>query len=102
MRALLFGLALLSLTGAARAQGASPPVCMPPREMQEVVAGTKIVAPAAAVITARRTVQGADLLRAALCRDGGDLIYLIVALRQDGRVVQVTIDASSGKVKSVH
>lgn len=97
------GIALLSLVGAAHAEGAAPSLsCMPPREMQEVLAETKIVAPAAAVITARRAVQGADLLRAALCRDGDDLIYLIVALRKDGRVVQVTIDAPSGKVKSVH
>jgi hypothetical protein len=29
-------------------------------------------------------------------------LYIIMALRRDGRFVYVTIDATSGKVKTVH
>jgi uncharacterized membrane protein YkoI len=41
------------------------------------------------------------VLRAALCRDGEAFVYRIMALRKDGRVVQVTVDAPSGRVRSV-
>ena len=101
MRSALVGIAFLTAFGAARAQGAIPVVCMPPSEMREVVANEKVVAPAAAVMTARRAVPGADVVRANLCRGEQGLVYVIGALRRDGRLLQVTIDAPTGKGSSV-
>jgi len=103
MRALLPGIMLVSAVASApQAQGAPLALhCMPPREMQDILADQKLVAPTIAVVTARHALQGADVLRADLCRDPDGLIYVIMALRKDGRVVQVTIDAPSGKLKSV-
>jgi uncharacterized membrane protein YkoI len=69
--------------------------------MQEAVASKSVVAPASAVMTARRQVPNADVVRASLCRNSGGLVYVIMALKKDGRVVQVMIDGSSGRVKSV-
>jgi uncharacterized membrane protein YkoI len=92
------------LLGAAHAQGAALPLqdCVPPRQLQEFVAMNGIISPAAAVITARRQVPNSDVVRANLCRSDNVLVYVIVALRKDGRVVQVMIDGPSGQVKSVH
>jgi hypothetical protein len=46
-------------------------------------------------------VPNADVVRANLCRGPGGLVYVIMALRRDGRVVQVMIDGPSGRVQSV-
>jgi uncharacterized membrane protein YkoI len=75
--------------------------CLDPGEMRETVADKKVVAPAVAVVTARHAAPGADIVRANLCRVENHLLYIIMALRRDGRFVYVTIDAASGKVKTV-
>lgn len=93
-----------AILGAAQAQSASEALqdCLPPREMQETVASKGVVAPATAVIAARRQVPNADVVRASLCRSSNVLVYVIMVLQKDGRIVQVMIDGSSGRVKSVH
>jgi uncharacterized membrane protein YkoI len=97
-------IALWGLAGAAHAQSVSSALqnCLPPREMQEAVASNGIVTPASAVMTARRQVPNADVVRANLCRNSDSLVYVILALQKDGRIVQVMIDGSSGRVRSVH
>ena len=104
MRLVCLVIALWGLTGSAHAQSAAAALqnCLPPREMQEAVASKGVVAPASAVITARRQVPNADVVRANLCRSSDALVYVIMALQKDGRIVQVMIDGSSGRVKSVH
>ncbi|MBM6592364.1 PepSY domain-containing protein [Microvirga pudoricolor] len=94
----------LGLCGAVHAQSpeAVPLNCLPPREMRQAVADKGVVAPVAAVVTARRRVPDADVLRASLCRNDNGLVYVIMALQSDGRIVQVMVDGSSGTVKSVH
>ncbi len=103
MRFVMLILACWTLMGAARAQSATALLkdCVAPREMPGVVASSGVVPPAKAVITARQQVPNADVLRANLCRGPGALIYVIVALRPDGRVVHVMIDGPSGRVASV-
>ena len=104
MRPVCLVIALWGLTGSAHAQSAAAALqnCLPPREMQEAVASKGVIAPASAVMTARRQVPNADVVRANLCRSSDTLVYVIMALQKDGRVVQVMIDGSSGRVKSVH
>ncbi|WP_162820399.1 PepSY domain-containing protein [Microvirga calopogonii] len=103
MRLVWLVIALWGVTGAAFAQSPAAALqnCLPPREMQEAVAAKGVVAPAAAVMTARRQVPGADVVRASLCRNSNDLVYVISVLQKDGRIVQVMIEGSSGRVKSV-
>ncbi len=94
-----------ALIGTAQAQGAPSAAlqnCVSSRDMQEVVATSGVVPPAAAVMTARGQVPNADVVRANLCRSSDTLVYVIMALQKDGRIVQVMIDGSSGRVKSVH
>lgn len=72
--------------------------CLPSSETQDLVDARKIIAPGMAVLLARRTVPTGEVLRAALCRTGDRLVYLIMVIRNDGRLMRVTIDAPSGKV----
>jgi uncharacterized membrane protein YkoI len=104
MRSIVLLFACWTLIGVAHARGeAMPPKdCIPQREMLEIISGKRVVTPASAIMTARREVPNADVLRANLCRSDESLIYVIVALRRDGRVVEVRIDAPSGHVKSIH
>ena len=91
-----------ALTGAAQAQGGAPlQDCVPQQELQEVVAARQVVAPAKALTAARQQVPNAEVVRASLCHRDNGLVYVIVALRSDGRVVQVMIDGPSGRVQSV-
>ena len=76
--------------------------CLAPRAMREAVAAKGVVAPASAVMTARQQVPDSDVVRANLCRLDDALVYIIMALQKDGRLVQITIDGPSGRVKSVH
>jgi uncharacterized membrane protein YkoI len=102
MRSLLIGVALFGCIGLAHAEGGAGPLdCLDPGEMRETVAEKKVIAPAVAVVAARRTVPEADIVRANLCRVENHLLYIIMALRRDGRFVYVTIDATSGKVRTV-
>ena len=104
MRLAWLVIGLWGLTGSAHAQSAAAALgnCLQPREMQEAVASKGVIAPASAVMTARRQVPNADVVRANLCRSSDTLVYVIMALQKDGRIVQVMIDGSSGRVKSVH
>jgi uncharacterized membrane protein YkoI len=104
MRFTLLLMVCWALMGAAQAQGAPSAAlqnCVPSRDMPDVVASSGVVPPAAAVMTARRQVPNADVVRANLCRNSGGFVYVIMALRRDGRVVQVMIDGPSGRVQSV-
>ena len=103
MRCITLLVACWTLLGTAYAQSAAAAFqnCVPPREMQNLVAGQQLIAPATAIMTARRHVPNADVVRANLCHGDGDLVYVIVALRKDGRIVQVMIDGRSGRVKAV-
>jgi uncharacterized membrane protein YkoI len=75
--------------------------CIGPRELQEIVSSNAVVPPAAAVVAARRQIPDGEVVRANLCRNDNSLVYVIMALRKDGRIVQVTVDAPSGSIKSV-
>ena len=104
MRLVWLVIGLWVMTGAAMAKKATAALenCLPPREMQEAVASKSIVAPASAIMTARKQVPNADVVRANLCRNSDALVYVIMVLQRNGRIVQVMIDGPSGRVKSVH
>jgi hypothetical protein len=102
MRSSWIGAALLGTVGVARAEGTPAALdCLNPGDMRETVAEKRVVAPGVAVGAARHAVPGADIVRANLCRVDSRLLYVIRALRRDGRFVHVTIDAASGKVAAV-
>ncbi len=89
--------ALLLLSPAAVAQGEFSD-CIPAREMVNVVTSNQFIAPPEAVVTARRSAGNADVVRASLCRRENGYIYVIVALKKDGRAMQVLVSPESGKI----
>lgn len=84
------------------AVGAKAEGCLSPAEVSEAVRSQKIVTPGQAVGVARSAVPNAEVLRAWLCREPDALVYRLTVLRQDGRMVRVTVDGSSGRVRAVH
>ena len=80
---------------------AAEAVCLSSSDVGDAVAGRKVIPPDQALGIARKAVPNGDVLRAALCREPGVLVYRITVLRRDGRLVRVTLDAPSGKVRTI-
>ena len=81
------------LTSSAAAQ--ERPSCLTSAEQRAAIAAREAVP----LATVRQRVSG-ELLRARLCRDSRRLIYLLTVLARDGKVRQVTVDATNGTVIS--
>jgi uncharacterized membrane protein YkoI len=73
--------------------------CLSQGEMREVVASSAVVAPAAATRAAQAQSPGAEVTRVQLCRAGGGYVFEITLLQRDGRLVSVTVDASTGQLR---
>ena len=102
MRVVLLFLAWWGILGAAHAQGAAVlRNCLAPGEMREVISTQALMPPANAVMLVQRQMPQADVVRANLCRTDNTLVYVIMALSKDGRLIQVMIDAPSGQIRSV-
>lgn len=71
--------------------------CLSSAETQEAVSEKRAVAPVVALRSAREHAGG-ETLRARLCRHEENLAYLVTALRKDGKVLRVVVDAMSGSV----
>jgi uncharacterized iron-regulated membrane protein len=83
----------------ARADTVVPKVssCLSESEIREEVAAKRVVPQVQALRTARASIGG-EAVRARLCRHEGGMVYAITALKRDGKVVRVYVDAESGKV----
>jgi uncharacterized membrane protein YkoI len=81
------------LTSSAAAQ--ERPSCLTSAEQRAAIAAHEAIP----LATVRQRVSG-ELLRARLCRDSRRLIYLLTVLARDGKVRQVTVDATNGTVIS--
>jgi uncharacterized membrane protein YkoI len=102
MRRVLLGLILaVSATSAARADNAEQP-CLSAGDAVEIITAHEVVPPSEALLHVRRAVPDSEILRASLCRETDKLVYRILVLTKEGRVVRVTVDAPSGKVTIVH
>ena len=93
---LLITIALLvlpSLPAAAQEQ----PRCLSRAEQRAAIAAGEAIPLATARQMLRQRMNG-ELVRARLCRESGHLIYRLTVLARDGKVRQVTIDATNGTV----
>ena len=70
--------------------------CIPPREAKEIVASKHVLAPFE-VMNAMSTLARADPVTIRLCRSGETLIYEVVLLHRDGRLLRIYVDAVTGK-----
>lgn len=103
-RALAIAWLSLGLPGATQADdpASEKRACLSYGDTAEVVSSRKVIAPGAAMVAARHAVPDGDIVRASLCGTTNALVYRLTAIRSDGRVVRVTVDAPSGKVQAVH
>jgi uncharacterized membrane protein YkoI len=100
MRLTLAALCLVTLLAPALAETARRAPrdagCLSDRDMREVLEEKRVVPPIAALRAARAKSPG-DALRARLCMQGEDLVYIVTVLGKDGKIVLVNIDGRSGK-----
>jgi len=69
------------------------PQCLTRAEQRAAIAAGEAIP----LAVARQRANG-ELVRARLCRDSRRLIYLLTVLARDGKVRQVTVDATNGTV----
>jgi uncharacterized membrane protein YkoI len=77
-------------------QAAEVSSCLSKEQRQTVQASGKVV-PLASAKHAVPAHKG-EVVRAKLCQRPSGLVYLLTLLARDGKVTQVTIDASSGRL----
>jgi len=89
-------LALLAiLLSSAAAQ--ERPRCLTRAEQRAAILAGEAIPLAAARQMLRQRLAG-ELVRAQLCHESSRLIYLLTVLARDGKVRQVTVDATNGTV----
>ena len=71
--------------------------CLSEAEIREEVSAKRVV-PQVTALRAARVAAGGEAVRARLCRGEDGLVYAITALKRDGKVVRVLVDAASGRV----
>lgn len=102
MRFAIVGLLVARSSLGWAADRGSEPACLSPGDTVEIVTARQVVKPSDALVHVRRAVPDSEILRAYLCREPHSLVYRVVLLTKDGRIVRVTVDAPSGQVKTVH
>jgi uncharacterized membrane protein YkoI len=68
--------------------------CLTKEQQRAAIASGKAVRLSVAV----RAVKRGEVVRARLCEGGKGLVYMLTVLSRDGKVVRVTVDATSGSV----
>ena len=86
-------LPMLSSPAAAQEQ----PRCLSRAEQRAAIAAGEAI-PLATARQMLRQRMGGEMVRARLCRESGRLIYRLTVLARDGKVRQVSIDATNGTV----
>lgn len=72
--------------------------CLSAADLREAVADKRVIEPVAAIKAARQVIPRAEIQRARLCRHDDTLVYLLTALRRDGRFVHVMVSATTGQI----
>jgi uncharacterized membrane protein YkoI len=92
--------ALLASATAASAAGKAR-VCLSKSEQKAAISNGQAVTLAQAIRSIRGSVRGRgsrEVVNAKLCREEKGLVYVLTVLARDGKVTQMTVDATSGKV----
>ena len=90
---------LASATAASAAEKAR--VCLSKPEQKAAISNGQAVTLAQAIRSIRGSVRGRgarEVVNAKLCREEKGLVYVLTVLARDGKVTQMTVDATSGKV----
>jgi uncharacterized membrane protein YkoI len=90
-------LAVLATAPPGLAADAHPRACLSKAEQRAAVAADKAVPLGTAIKSLRRGGPRAEVVRAALCRRGEKLVYVLTLLARNGKVIRATVDATSGE-----
>jgi uncharacterized membrane protein YkoI len=86
------GLLLAAFLGLAVASAPAAAACLSAEEARDAVAAGE----ARRLGSVARSVPG-DILDAQLCESGGQLVYRLTVMVEEGRVVTIVVDAQSGR-----
>jgi uncharacterized membrane protein YkoI len=89
---------LISLSGPAIGADRA---CLSKAEQRAAISNGQAVTLATAIRSVRGSVRGRgarEVVRARLCREADGLVYVLTVLARDGKVTQMAVDATSGKV----
>jgi uncharacterized membrane protein YkoI len=86
---------LLLLAGAGSALAGEVDGCLSPEQRRAAIANRQAIPLAKALRTAKAHIGG-EVVRARLCKEGNELVYVLTVLAHDGKVTLATIDSTSG------
>ena len=69
--------------------------CLSPEQRRLAIASRQAV-PLGKALRAAKAGIGGEVVRARLCREGNELVYVLTVLAHDGKVTLATIDGTSG------
>jgi uncharacterized membrane protein YkoI len=101
LRSLLLLALPLALIGTVRAETAEGRVCLPAKEIRELVDKAEIV-PSAKAIASAKAARPGEVVKARLCRQDGRLFYLVTMLAKDGKIRILEVDGRSGSLVEHH
>src|SRR6202158_1433063 len=69
--------------------------CLSPEQRRAAIASRQAIPLGKALRTAKAHLGG-EVVRARLCKEGQELVYVLTVLAHDGKVTLATIDGTSG------
>jgi uncharacterized membrane protein YkoI len=87
----------LLLLGAGSAEAAESDGCLGPEQRRAAITNREAI-PLGKALRNARAQLGGEVVRARLCREGKELVYVLTVLAYDGKVTTATIDGASGAV----
>jgi uncharacterized membrane protein YkoI len=85
----------LLLAGAGSAMAGELDGCLGPEQRRAAIVSRQAI-PLGKVLRAAKAHLGGEVVRARLCREGDELVYVLTVLAHDGKVTSATIDGTSG------
>jgi uncharacterized membrane protein YkoI len=86
---------VLLLAGAGSAVAGEFEGCLGPEQRRAAIASRQAI-PLAKALRAAKAHLGGEVVRARLCKEGDELVYVLTVLAHDGKVTLATIDGTSG------
>jgi uncharacterized membrane protein YkoI len=92
-----FVIVLVLLAAAGSAVAGEPDRCLGPEQRRAAIAGRQAI-PLGKALRAAKTRLGGEVVRARLCKEGDEFVYVLTLLGHDGKVTVATVDGTSGAV----
>ena len=91
----------LLLAGAGSAVAGKLDGCLSPEQRRAAIA-TRQAIPLGKALRAAKARLGGEVVRARLCKEGKELVYVLTVLAHDGKVTVATVDGTSGALIDGH